>query len=191
MYATKFPLPVHNHVLTLQFPYLITVNALVPALLAGNAVILRPSPQTPLVGSRLVDIFNDAGLPPNVFQLAHIGSLEVLDNIVQIPEIDSVSFVGSTAGGIRLREAAAKRIVPLNLELGGKDPAYVRADVDVKYAAEQVVDGAVFNSGQSCCSIERVYVHVDVYDQILRAVQDELTAYVSFFLPLLHGADLW
>lgn len=100
-----------------------------------------------------------------------MGSLDALDELVQIPEIASVSFTGSTAGGIRLREATANRVLPLSLELGGKDPAYVRADVDIKYAAEQIVDGAVFNSGQSCCSIERVYVHADVHDEFLREVQ--------------------
>lgn len=144
---------------------------MVPALLAGNSVILRPSPQTPLVGERLVEAFNEAGLPPNVLQLVHVGSLDTLDELVQLPEISSVSFTGSTAGGIRLREATAKRVLPLSLELGGKDPAYVRADVDIKYAAEQIVDGAVFNSGQSCCSIERVYVHADIHDEFLREVQ--------------------
>lgn len=154
-----------------QFPYLITVNALVPALLAGNSVLLRPAPQTPLVAERLAEILTEAGLPPNVLQLVHVGSPDALDEIVQIPEIASVSFTGSTEGGIRLREATAKRVLPLSLELGGKDPAYVRADVDVKFAAEQVVDGAVFNSGQSCCSIERVYVHADVHDEFLRELQ--------------------
>lgn len=166
-----------------QFPYLITINTLLPALVAGNAVILRPSPQTPLVGERLLEIFNEAGLPANVLQLAHVGSLEALDEIVQIPEIASVSFTGSTDGGIRLREATAKRILPMNLELGGKDAAYVRKDVDIQFAAGEVVDGAVFNSGQSCCSIERVYVHGDVYEKFLSAVQDVLKGSVFLFLP--------
>ncbi|OJJ50626.1 hypothetical protein ASPZODRAFT_137781 [Penicilliopsis zonata CBS 506.65] len=160
-----------------NYPYLIMVNALVPALLAGNSVILRPSPQTPLVGERLVEIFNEAGLPPNVLQLVHIGSLDVLDEAAQIPEIALVSFTGSTAGGVRIREATAKRIVPVNLELGGKDAAYVRPDVDVAYVAAQLVDGAIFNSGQSCCAIERVYVHADVHDEFVMEVQKELKTY--------------
>ena len=147
---------------------------MVPALLAGNSVILRHSPQTPLVGERLVEAFNEAGLPPNVLQLIHVGSQDALDEIAKIPEIASVAFTGSTDGGFRLREATANRIIPLSFELGGKDPAYVRADVNVKYVAEQIVDGAVFNSGQSCCSIERVYVHADVYDEFLREVQEVL-----------------
>lgn len=97
-----------------------------------------------------------------------------MDQVAQIPEIQSVSFTGSTAGGIRLREATAKHIKPVNLELGGNDPAYVRSDADVKHVAEQLVDGAVFNSGQSCCSIERVYVHEKIYDDFVCAVQEEL-----------------
>ncbi|KAJ5551259.1 hypothetical protein N7461_005957 [Penicillium sp. DV-2018c] len=160
-----------------NYPYLTTVNALVPALLAGNSVILRPSPQTPLFGNRLLEIFTEAGLPPQVLQVIHIGNLDVLDQVAQIPEIQSVSFTGSTAGGMRLREATARHIKPVHLELGGNDPAYVRADADVKHVAEQLVDGAVFNSGQSCCSVERVYVHEQIYEDFVRAVQEELKSY--------------
>ncbi|CAI7624020.1 unnamed protein product [Penicillium bialowiezense] len=160
-----------------NYPYLTTVNALVPALVAGNSVILRPSPQTPLFGNKMLDYLTEAGLPANVLQIIHIGNLDVLDQVAQIPDIQSVSFTGSTAGGIRLREATARHIKPVNLELGGNDPAYVRSDVDVKHVAEQLVDGAVFNSGQSCCSIERVYVHEKVYDEFLGAVQAELASY--------------
>lgn len=150
------------------------MNALIPALLAGNSVIMRPSPQTPLFGNRLLEIFTEAGLPANVLQIIHVGNLDVLDQIAQIPEIHSVSFTGSTAGGIRLREATARQIKPVHLELGGNDPAFVRADADLNHVAEQLVDGAVFNSGQSCCAVERVYVHASVYDDFLQAVQDEL-----------------
>ncbi|KAJ5721367.1 uncharacterized protein N7483_009301 [Penicillium malachiteum] len=160
-----------------NYPYLTTVNALVPALLAGNSVILRPSPQVPLFGDRLLEIFTEAGLPPNVLQVVHIGSLDVLDEVAQLPEIQSISFTGSTLGGLRLRKATAHQIKSVNLELGGKDPAYVRPDVDVKDVAENLVDGAVFNSGQSCCSVERVYVHEKIYDQFVQAVQEELKSY--------------
>lgn len=157
-----------------NYPYLTTVNALIPALLAGNTVLLRPSPQTPIFGNRLEEIFKEAGLPENVLRTVHIGTLDVLDQIAQLPEIQSVSFTGSTAGGLRLREATARQVKPVNLELGGNDPAYVRSDVDAKNVAENLVDGAIFNSGQSCCSIERVYVHEKVYDEFVRAVQEEL-----------------
>lgn len=101
-------------------------------------------------------------------------SIDRLAEIVQLPEIKSVSFTGSTAGGVKLREATARHIKPVHLELGGNDPAYVRPDVNVKEVAENLVDGAVFNSGQSCCAVERVYVHGDVFDEFVRAVQEEL-----------------
>ena len=96
---------------------------------------------------------------------------------MNIPQIKLVCYVGSTAGGIHLSGSSAGRILPLNLELGGKDPAYIRADADLKYTAAQVVDGAVFNSGQSCCSIERVYVHAEVHDAFVAEVQKELASY--------------
>ncbi|KAL4918707.1 Aldehyde/histidinol dehydrogenase [Aspergillus aurantiobrunneus] len=160
-----------------NYPYLITINALVPALLTGNTVILRPSPQTPLFGDRLVSYFEQAGLPKNVLQVVHFGAWETLDEVVKIPQIKLVSFVGSTQGGIRLRQATAGRILPLNLELGGNDPSYVRADADLAYTAAQVVDGAVFNSGQSCCAIERVYVHANIHDAFVAEVQKELATY--------------
>lgn len=161
------------------------MNTLLPALLAGNTVLLRPSPQTPLLGERLVSYFHEAGLPTNVLQLLHVGSLDVLDEIVKLPQIKLVSFTGSTAGGLRLREATARRVVPVNLELGGNDPAYVRPDADIAYVAAQIVDGAVFNSGQSCCSIERVYVHADIYDNFITEVQKELSTLVELLLVYL------
>ena len=112
-----------------------------------------------------------------MLQVIHVGSLDVLDGIAQIPAIQLVTFTGSTAGGLRLREATARRVIPLNLELGGNDPAYVRADADLKHVAAQIVDGAVFSSGQSCCAIERVYVHADVHDAFVKELQEELKQY--------------
>ncbi|OQE26844.1 hypothetical protein PENSTE_c005G00048 [Penicillium steckii] len=160
-----------------NFPYLIIVNSLLPALLAGNTLVLKPSPQTPLVGNRIAEIFSQAGLPKDVLQVIHSGNQETLKSIVQFPDIKLISFVGSTEGGRMLRENTASRFVPVNLELGGNDPAYIRPDADLKYVAEQVVDGAVFNSGQSCCAIERVYVHEDVHEDFLKGVQKELAQY--------------
>ncbi|KAM0326726.1 hypothetical protein ACHAQA_006599 [Verticillium albo-atrum] len=162
-----------------NFPYLIIVNALVPALLAGNTVILKPSPQTPLVASRIREIFSEAGLPANVIQVVQSGDVQMLRELVQIPGIKGVSFTGSTKAGDAVREAAAQRDtpVPLNLELGGNDPAYVRPDADLAYTAAQLLDGAVFNAGQSCCAIERIYVHADVHDAFVRELQRELESY--------------
>ncbi|TPX12995.1 uncharacterized protein E0L32_006640 [Thyridium curvatum] len=160
-----------------NFPYLIIVNALVPALLAGNSVILKPSPQTPLVGTRIAEIFTEAGLPPNVLQVIQSGDPQMLNQLVQLPEIQAVSFTGSTAGGLAIREATSRRTIPLNLELGGNDPAYVRPDADIKYVAAQLADGAVFNSGQSCCAVERIYVHEAVHDAFVKELQKEIATY--------------
>ncbi|KAF5257817.1 hypothetical protein FOXYS1_11632 [Fusarium oxysporum] len=160
-----------------NFPYLIIVNALIPALLAGNSVILKPSPQTPLIAEHLVDIFKKAGLPKDVLQVVQSGDPEALKELVKLPELGLVSFTGSTVGGLAIREATSGRTIPVNLELGGNDPAYVRPDADLKYVAAQLVDGAVFNSGQSCCAIERIYVHADVHDAFVREVQEELKRY--------------
>lgn len=157
-----------------NFPYLVIVNALVPALLAGNTVLLKPSPQTPLVGIRFAEIFAEAGLPDKALQVIQCGNQATLGEIVKISDIKLITFTGSTAGGLALRAAAAHRVVPINLELGGNDPAYVRPDADLKYVAAQLVDGAVFNSGQSCCAIERVYVHQSVHDAFVKELQDEL-----------------
>jgi acyl-CoA reductase-like NAD-dependent aldehyde dehydrogenase len=157
-----------------NFPYLVIVNALVPALLAGDTVLLKPSPQTPLVGSRFAEIFTEAGLPENVLQIVQCGNPRTLEEIVKLPEIGLITFTGSTAGGLALRAASAGRVVPINLELGGNDPAYVRPDADLKYVAAQLVDGAIFNSGQSCCAVERVYVHESVYDEFIEELQKDL-----------------
>ena len=160
-----------------QYPYLILVNSLIPALLAGNTVILKPSPQTPTIVEQIQSIFLEAGLPENVIQYFHCGSQIQLESIVRSPLIRLVCFTGSVAGGLSVQRAAADRVVPVGLELGGKDPAYVREDVDIKWAAEEIVDGAVFNSGQSCCAIERVYVAESIHDKFVSAVQDVLKGY--------------
>ncbi|RSL60530.1 hypothetical protein CEP53_005424 [Fusarium sp. AF-6] len=160
-----------------NFPYLIIVNTLIPALLAGNSVILKPSPQTPLIGEHLIDTFNKAGLPKDVLQVIQSGDPQALKELVKLPELGLISFTGSTVGGMAIREAVSGRTIPVNLELGGNDPAYVRPDVDLKYVAAQLVDGAVFNSGQSCCAVERIYVHQDVHDAFVHELQEELKTY--------------
>ncbi|XWW96231.1 hypothetical protein V2A60_004204 [Cordyceps javanica] len=160
-----------------NFPYLITINTIVPALLAGCTVILKPSPQTPLVADRFLEAFTAAGLPEGVFQVLHTGSLETVQQAAQHPAVQQVCFTGSTAGGLAMKKATVDRVVGVNLELGGKDPAYVRADADLKWTAGNIVDGAIFNSGQSCCAIERVYVHADVHDAFVAELQKELQGY--------------
>ncbi|KAI9644347.1 hypothetical protein NHQ30_007704 [Ciborinia camelliae] len=160
-----------------NYPYLILINSLIPALLAGNSVILKPSPQTPTIVEHIASIFSEAGLPDNVIQYFHCGSPLIIESIVRDPKVSLVCFTGSVAGGLATAKAAADRIVNVGLELGGKDPAYVRGDVDVAWAAEEIVDGAVFNSGQSCCSLERVYVDEKIHDEFIEAVQNVLKNY--------------
>jgi acyl-CoA reductase-like NAD-dependent aldehyde dehydrogenase len=168
-----------RHMLTyLQYPYLTLINSLVPALLAGNSVILKPSPQTPTSAEQIQDIFKEAGLPDGVLQIFHSGSIVQIESIARSPKIQLVCFTGSVANGLAVQQAANDRVpLRVGLELGGKDPAYVRSDVDVKWAAEELVDGAVFNSGQSCCSVERVYVDEKIHDQFVSALQDVLSGY--------------
>lgn len=160
-----------------QYPYLILVNSLIPALLSGNSVILKPSPQTPTVVEQVARVFSEAGLPDGVIQYFHCGSPTMIESIVRNPLISLICFTGSVAGGLAVQRAAADRIVGVGLELGGKDAAYVRSDVDVAWAAEEIVDGAVFNSGQSCCSIERVYVDEKIHEEFVSAVQEVLKGY--------------
>merc|ERR1711977_454553 len=160
-----------------NYPYLILVNSLIPALLAGNSVILKPSPQTPTIVEQISSIFTEAGLPSNVIQYFHCGSPPTIEAIVRDPQIALVCFTGSVAGGLAVQKAAADRVVGVGLELGGKDPAYIRSDVDIAWAAEEIVDGAIFNSGQSCCSLERVYVDEKIHDQFVEAVQKVLAGY--------------
>ncbi|KAI9052842.1 hypothetical protein LZ554_003115 [Drepanopeziza brunnea f. sp. 'monogermtubi'] len=160
-----------------NYPYLILVNSLIPALLAGNSVILKPSPQTPTIVEHISSIFTEAGLPSNVIQYFHCGSPKTIEAIVKDPKIALICFTGSVAGGIAVQKAAADRVVNVGLELGGKDPAYIRSDVDVAWAAEEIVDGAIFNSGQSCCSLERIYVDEKIHDEFVEAVQKVLKGY--------------
>ena len=150
------------------------MNSLIPALLAGNAVVLKPSPQTPTVAEHIQRIFVAAGLPEDVIQYFHCGSSEQLEGFIRSGNVDMVSFTGSVAGGRAIEKMASGVLIPVCLELGGKDPAYVRADADIPKAAEAIVDGAIYNSGQSCCSVERVYVHDSVHDDLVAAMKDVL-----------------
>jgi acyl-CoA reductase-like NAD-dependent aldehyde dehydrogenase len=159
-----------------NFPYLTAVNAIIPALAAGNTVLLKHSAQTPLCAERFAAAFEQAGLPDGVFQHLHLGHGSALE-LIENGGIDFVAFTGSVPAGHAVQTAAAKRFIGVGLELGGKDPAYVRADVNIAHAVENVVDGAFFNSGQSCCGIERVYVHEAVYDAFVEGVVDLVRAY--------------
>jgi acyl-CoA reductase-like NAD-dependent aldehyde dehydrogenase len=153
-----------------NYPLLTAVNAIVPALLAGNVVLLKHSAQTPLVAERLAEAFAAAGLPEGVFQYLHT-THDDTRRMIAAPEVDFVCFTGSVAGGVAVEQAAAGRFIGVGLELGGNDPAYVRSDADLAHAVETLVDGAFFNSGQSCCGIQRIYVQRSLYGEFIeRAV---------------------
>lgn len=149
-----------------NYPWLASVNAIVPAILAGNSVILKIAPQTPLVAERYAEAFAAGGLPDGVFQFLHIDHDQVAD-VIRDSRISFVAFTGSVAGGHAVQRAASGRFIGAGLELGGKDPAYVRHDADLEDAIENLVDGACFNSGQSCCAVERIYVDQRLFHEFV------------------------
>ncbi|KAG1444763.1 hypothetical protein G6F56_010163 [Rhizopus delemar] len=146
-----------------NYPYLTIVNNVIPALLAGNTVLLKQSPQTPQCADIFVATLREAGVPKDAIQAIHVQDQEA-DYLVKHPKVQFVNFTGSVAVGKTIRKSLGDRC---GMELGGKDPAYVLPDSNVDFAVENIVDGAFFNSGQCCCSIERCYVHKDVYDEFL------------------------
>ena len=149
-----------------NYPYLASVNAVIPALMAGNSVILKVSQQTPRVAERYTAAFKEAGLPHGVFQHLQASHQDV-ERMIGDGRIKFVSFTGSVEGGFAVQRASARQFIGTNLELGGKDPAYVRADAPLDATIENLVDGSYFNAGQSCCAVERIYVHRDVYDSFI------------------------
>jgi len=160
-----------------NYPYLTSVNSVIPALMAGNAVILKHSAQTPLCAERYAEAFAAADLPTGVFQFLHLDHAQT-ERVIQAPEVNFVAFTGSVPGGEMVEAAAQGRFIGVGLELGGKDPAYVRADADVGHAVENLVDGAFFNSGQSCCGIERIYVAEQIFDEFVEGFADLTKQYV-------------
>jgi acyl-CoA reductase-like NAD-dependent aldehyde dehydrogenase len=165
-FIRREPLGVVFVVAPWNYPYLTAVNAVIPALMAGNAVLLKHSAQTPLCAERFFASFRAAGLPRGLFQFLHL-SHDDTTRLIKDPRVDFVAFTGSVAGGRAVQQAAAERFIGTGLELGGCDPAYVRPDADLPHAIENLVDGAFFNAGQSCCGIQRIYVHRDVYKPFL------------------------
>jgi acyl-CoA reductase-like NAD-dependent aldehyde dehydrogenase len=170
-FVRREPLGVVAVIAPWNYPYLTSVNAIVPALLAGNVVVLKHSHQTPLVADRYAEGFKAAGLPEGVFQHLDI-SHEDAEKLMADPRVDYVNFTGSVKGGHAVQKAISGKFIVAGLELGGKDPAYVRADADVHNAVENLVDGAFFNSGQCCCGIERIYVHEKVYKEFVDGFVD-------------------
>jgi acyl-CoA reductase-like NAD-dependent aldehyde dehydrogenase len=163
-FVRREPLGVVFTVAAWNYPFLIAVNSVVPALMAGNVVVLKHSAQTPLAAERFAECLTAAGLPAGVFQVVH-ASHEDTDLIIRDPRVDFVAFTGSVGGGRAVQRAAATRFIGVGLELGGCDPVYVRHDANLEHAIENIVDGAYFNSGQSCCGLQRVYVHHGLYQK--------------------------
>jgi acyl-CoA reductase-like NAD-dependent aldehyde dehydrogenase len=157
-----------------NYPWFVSCNVVVPALLAGNAVLYKPSEIATLTGQHLVRLLHEAGVPRDVLALV-LGAGDAGAALLEQP-IDGLFFTGSHATGTRIARALAGRLVKVQLELGGKDPTYVRADADPKAAAESLADGAMYNAGQSCCSVERIYVHASIHD-----------AFVEHFLATVDG----
>ncbi|PQZ70883.1 aldehyde dehydrogenase [Achromobacter sp. MYb9] len=169
-FISREPIGVALTVAPWNYPLLTAVNSIVPALMAGNTVILKHSDQTPLCAELMDRAFRDAGVPKGVFQYLHANH-DTVQRLIRAPEIGYVSFTGSVRGGRVVEESAAGRFIGVGLELGGNDPAYVRADARLDHAVETLVDGAFFNSGQSCCGIQRIYVARPLYDEFVeRAV---------------------
>lgn len=171
-----------------NYPYLVSVNAVIPAIMAGNAVILKVSQQTPLVAERYAEAFEESGLPDGVFQYLHASHDDVA-GMIGDRRIAFVSFTGSVEGGRAVQSAAARRFIATNLELGGKDPAYVRPDAPLEATIANLVDGAYFNAGQSCCAVERIYVHRDIYPRFVEGFVD-LTRQYRLGNPLAPDTTL-
>jgi acyl-CoA reductase-like NAD-dependent aldehyde dehydrogenase len=168
------PLGVVTNISAWNYPYFVGCNVIVPALLTGNAVLYKPSEFATLTGLHIARLLHAAGVPAAVMQTV-VGGGEVGAALLD-QRIDGLFFTGSHATGVRIAQALAPRLVKLQLELGGKDPTYVRADADAKAAAENLADGAMYNTGQSCCSVERIYVHESLHD-----------TFVEHFLATVKG----
>ncbi len=161
-YVSRDPLGLVLVIAPWNYPYLTAVNTIAPALMAGNAVILKHASQTLLAGERFQQAMDAAGMPKGLFQNLNLNHAQT-SKLLASGAVDHVNFTGSVGGGQAIERAAAGTFTTLGLELGGKDPAYVRADADMDFAVENLVDGAFYNSGQCCCGIERIYVHESRY----------------------------
>jgi acyl-CoA reductase-like NAD-dependent aldehyde dehydrogenase len=176
-YIRREPLGVVLTIAPWNYPYLTAVNSIVPALMAGNAVVLKHAAQTLLAGERFQQACDRAGLPEGLFTNLCLSHGQVA-RIIGARLADQVNFTGSVAAGKAIEQAAAGQFIGVGLELGGKDPAYVRADADLDFAVENTVDGAFFNSGQSCCGIERIYVHDSLYGPFIDRFVELTRSYV-------------
>lgn len=170
------PLGVIANISAWNYPYLVGTNVFIPALIGGNAVLYKPSEYTLLTGLHIQRLLYKAGVPENVFAVA-AGAAAAGETILALP-LNGYFFTGSYATGKYIAEKTAHKLVPVQLELGGKDPLYIANDVaDVKAAAIGTADGAFYNNGQSCCSVERIYVQQDIYDEYIAAFVQEVKSW--------------
>ena len=176
-FISKDPLGTIFIVAPWNYPYNTSVNSIVPSLLSGNSVILKHSSQTPLCAEQLFNAAKLSGLPEGVFQFLHLDHAST-SKIISDQRIDHVLFTGSVSGGRQVKKAIGERFINAGLELGGKDPAYVRKDCNIQHAIENLTDGSFFNSGQSCCGIERIYVDAEVYDEFVEGVKNVTEKYI-------------
>jgi len=193
---THEPLGVVANISAWNYPYFVGSNVFIPALVAGNAVLYKPSEYATLTGRHIADLLHVAGVPDDVF-VPVIGGAATGAALLRQP-LDGVFFTGSYATGARVAAIAGKRMIKVQLELGGKDPVYVCDDVDAKTAAAAVADGAFYNTGQSCCSVERIYVHEAIHDAFVDAFVAEVQSYrigdpmdeATYIGPLTRRAQL-
>lgn len=190
------PLGVIANISAWNYPFLVGTNVFIPALIGGNAVLYKPSEFSTITGLNIAELMWEAGVPKEVFQIV-VGGKESGQALLDLP-LDGYFFTGSYSTGKFIAEAVAGKLVPTGFELGGKDPMYICEDVDVESAAANGVEGAFYNNGQSCCAVERIYVHEAIYDQYLEHFKTELaklkmgtpTVAGTFFGPLTREAQI-
>mgnify|MGYP001494489902 FL=1 len=176
-FISKDPLGTIFIIAPWNYPYNTSVNSIVPSLLSGNTVILKHSSQTPLCAEQLFKASKASGLPSGVFQFLHLDHKSTSE-IISDERIDHVLFTGSVSGGRQVKKAIGERFINAGLELGGKDPAYVRKDCNLQHAIENLADGSFYNSGQSCCGIERIYVDGEIYDDFIGGIKNFTEKYI-------------
>lgn len=190
------PLGVVANISAWNYPWFVGTNVFIPALLTGNAVLYKPSEFSTLTGLAMAALFDEAGLPAGLFTTL-VGARETGEALLAQP-IDGVFFTGSHATGVAISRAVAGRLIPVQLELGGKDPLYVADDVDVAKAAASAADGAFYNAGQSCCAVERVYVHQAIYEPFVEAFVETVKGFTlgdpadpgTYLGPLARAAQI-
>ena len=176
-FITKDPLGTIFIIAPWNYPYNTSVNSIIPSLLSGNTIIFKHSSQTPLCAEQLFKAANLSGLPKGIFQFLHLDHLST-SKIISDERIDHVLFTGSVSGGRQVKKAIGERFINAGLELGGKDPAYVRKDCNLQHAIENLADGSFYNSGQSCCGIERIYVDSEIYDDFVDGIKSITEKYI-------------